>query len=283
VTPLLSRKELAEPGARGAALVASLVSHGQMTGSVRIPDTIGPLVITADLRAGRVTCYVDVEAPREGRPSTRVNWLMRQLRDAPDAVRVEAFVAHGRGSSAAELLREVRANPAVLVTEPTKELRSFRVAVSMALGTKRGRGRGSFIDSVLECVDRFYEDVVQNLRAWTATPPKLRADADKALVDEQDVAPGLVSTALSSQDGAADDASVATLQETQESPSADHSAYELLEPIDEWIDPSADLGPESPVEQQPEVSAEPVDGLDPAATEEGRDSGRESVSAEPQV
>ncbi len=205
VTPILSRKEIAEPGTRGAALVASLVSHGQMSGAIRIPDTIGPLVITADLRAGRLTCHADIDAPREGRPTTRVNWLVRQLKEAPDSVRVEAFVAHGRGSSAAELLRDVRTNPALLVTEPTKELRSFRVATVLPLGTKRGRGRGAFIDSLLDAVDRFYEDVVQNLRAWTATPPKLRADGDRVLADEQEVATPLVSTALSSQDGVAEE------------------------------------------------------------------------------
>jgi hypothetical protein len=204
VTPLLSRKEMAEPALRAQSLVASLVSHGQMTGTIRIPDTVGPLVITVDLRAGRVTCHVDVDAPREGRPTTRVNWLIRQLKDAPDNVRVEAFVAHGRGSSAAELLRDVRANPAMIITDPSKELRSFRIAVSSPLGTKRSRGRGSFIESVLDAVDGFYSDVMQNLRAWTATPPKLRADGDRALVEEQGVAAPLVSTALSSQDGPQD-------------------------------------------------------------------------------
>lgn len=204
VTPLLSRKEAAEPALRSQALIASLVSHGHMTGTVRIPDTVGPLVITVDLRAGRVTCHVDVDAPREGRPTTRVNWLVRQLKDAPASVRVEAFVAHGRGSSAAELLRDVRENPGLLLTDPGKELRSFRVAVSTTLGTKRGRGRGSFIDSVLDAVDDFYSDVMQNLRAWTATPPKLRADGDRVLADEQEVASPLVSTALSSQDGVVD-------------------------------------------------------------------------------
>jgi len=202
VTPQLSRRELAEPSLRTQSLVASLVSSGQLTGTIRIPDTVGPLFVTADLRAGRITCHVDVDAPREGRPTTRVNWLVRQLKDAPDAVRVEAFVAHGRGSSAAELLKVVRENPAALLTEPGKELRSFRVAVSTPLGSKRGRGRGSFIDSVLDAVDAFYSDVMQNLRAWSASPPRLRADGDRAMVEEQDVAMPLVSTALSSQDGA---------------------------------------------------------------------------------
>ena len=127
----------------------SLCQTGELSGAIRIPDTVGQLVVTADLRAGKVTCHVDVDAPREGRPTTRVNWLVRQLKNAPDTTRVEAFVAHARGSSAAELLSEVRENPASLVVDPTKELRTFRVAPPARSGTKRGRGRGSFIDSVL--------------------------------------------------------------------------------------------------------------------------------------
>lgn len=37
-----------------------------------------------------------------------MNWLIRQLTGAPDSVRIEAYVARGRGSSAAELLGAVR-------------------------------------------------------------------------------------------------------------------------------------------------------------------------------
>jgi hypothetical protein len=131
------------------------------TGAIRSPDTIGQLVITADLRAGKVTCHVDLDAPREGRPTTRVNWLVRQLKNAPDSTRVECFHAHARGSSAAELLSTVRDNPASLVTDPNRDIRTFRVAATTTLGSKRGRGRGSFVASVPAAVDTFYAEVLQ--------------------------------------------------------------------------------------------------------------------------
>jgi hypothetical protein len=196
VTPALSRKELTDPSLRAHALVSSLGTSGTLEGAIRIPGTVGPLVVTADLRAGKVTCHVEVDAPREGRSATRVNWLLRQLRNAPETVRVEAFTVHTRGAGAAELLRDVRANPAVLITDPKKELRAYRIALTTTIGTKRGRGRGSFIDSVLDAIDSFYADVVQQLKAWTAAPPRLREVAA-----EQQVRPALSSTALSSQDG----------------------------------------------------------------------------------
>ncbi|USX49409.1 hypothetical protein [Lentzea sp. HUAS12] len=67
------------------------------------------------------------------------------------------------------------------------------------MGSKRGTGRNSFIDSVLNAVSSFYEEIVQNLKPWSATPPKIRAEA--AFVPPEDVPVALVSTAPSSQDG----------------------------------------------------------------------------------
>lgn len=201
VVPVLSRKEAADPLLRTQALAQSLCASGELSGAIRIPNTVGNLVVTADLRAGRVTCHVDVEAPREGRATTRVNWLVRQLRSAPDSTRVESFVAHARGSQAAELLGSVRENPATLILDPAKELRTFRLATTNTLGTKRGRGRGSFIDSVLLSVDDFYRDVLESLQAWSAAPPKLRPAAIAQTDLQEDVASSLISTDFSSQDG----------------------------------------------------------------------------------
>lgn len=176
-------------------------AQGTLQGAISIPNAVGPLVVTADLRAGVVTCHVEIAAPRDGRATTRVNWLLRQLRHAPDSTRIEAFVMHGRGAGTAELLHAVRDQPAVLIEDPKKELRSFRIALASPLGSKRGRGRGSFIDSVENAIDTFYGDIVQDLRAWSAAPPRLRETPE-----QPDERPSLTSTALSSQDGAGPDA-----------------------------------------------------------------------------
>jgi hypothetical protein len=214
IVPALSRKDLAEPAARTQALVAQLTTHGTMTAALRIPGAVGVLSVTADLRAGKITCHVDVEAPREGRPTTRVNWLVRQLKGAPETVRLESFAAYSRGPGNAELLKAVRENPGLLIGDPSKELRTFRVAANSSAGTKRGAGRGSFIDSVLAAIDDFYEQVIQNLKPWMPTPPKLRSAEE--VVETEPVSPALVSTAISSQDGP----QVAT-EAMPESPAAD--------------------------------------------------------------
>ena len=199
VQPALTRKELAEPGIRAQALLGTLATRGALDGSLRIPNAVGPITITADLRAGRISASVDIDAPREGKQQTRVNWLVRQLKTAPDGLRVDCFALHARGASTSELLKAIRENPAVLVDDPKREIRTFRLVLGAPLGTKRGQGRGSFLTSVLELLDGFYESVVQGIKPWAAAPPKLRAGTD---APEPVVPAALASTSLSSQDGA---------------------------------------------------------------------------------
>ena len=204
VTPVLSRRELADPTVRSQSLVAELTGSGQLSGSIRIPATVGNIEVTADLRSRLVTCQIEVDAPREGRPKTRVNWLVRQLKSAPESVRIESRALHERGPGAAELLRNLREDPGLLISDPARELRSFRIALSSPMGLKRGRGTGCFIDSVLAAIDTFYAEVVQDLKAWSAAPPRLRSETDALATEDDEVAPALISTAVSSQDDETD-------------------------------------------------------------------------------
>ena len=198
VQPALTRKEIADPTIRAQALISALATEGRLDGSVRIPNAVGPISLSADLRAGRITASVDIDAPREGRALTRVNWLIRQLKAAPDTVRIDCFAAHARGASTSELLRDVRQDPGSLIDDPKREPRLFRLALTAPMGSKRGQGRGSFVGAILDLLDQFYESTVQTIKPWSAAPPKLRAEPE----DAQPKASPLVSTSLSSQDGA---------------------------------------------------------------------------------
>jgi hypothetical protein len=169
-----------------------------MAAAIRIPRAVSPLFVEANLRTNKVSCHFDVGAPGEGKSTTRVNWLVRQLKDAPPSVRLEAFVPRAR-DGASEPLRDVRESPTKLILDPAKEIRSFRVAQIHVLGSKRTAGRGSFIDSILDAIDTSYADVGQHLKAWSAAPPRLRT-TDEVEVDPT-VPPSIPSNALSSQDG----------------------------------------------------------------------------------
>jgi hypothetical protein len=170
-SPVPSQKRIVAATQRTHLIDKPLAGPGTLRGAIHIPNSVGNLEVTADLRAGKVTCHVEVAAPRSGKSVTRLNWLVRQLKNAPDRTRVEAFVAHQRVPSAGDVLRNIRENPAVLIANETEELRVFRVSLDHQLGVRRGRGRGSFIDSVLEAVDVFYAVVMKNLKAWGVAPP----------------------------------------------------------------------------------------------------------------
>lgn len=158
------------------------MEQGALTAGLRIPEAVGLLLLTAHLRTGQVELAVEVVAPTEGRPLTRVNWLLRQLPDAPDGLRIDALGSKP-ADSRSELLKTARADPKLLLPDGGAP-RAYRLTLALPLGTKRGIGRGGFITSIHEAVDIFYRDVVQTLLPWTPPPPKLPAH-DAAATEDQ--------------------------------------------------------------------------------------------------
>jgi hypothetical protein len=172
VTPVRPRKATAE--ARLDATVRRLVETGKLDGLVRVPDAVGDIGVDADLRTRRVTTSVRVEAPREGRPKTRLNWMLRQLRNAPGDLRIDVSFGGARETSSL-LLSEAREDAERLLssTDPKREPRAFQLALTRKMGTKRGKEEGSFVRETRRQAIDFYRDLVQDLRPWQASAPKL--------------------------------------------------------------------------------------------------------------
>jgi hypothetical protein len=91
VRPALSRADVKEPGKRVQAAAAALAETGILSGGLRVPNAAATIEITADLRASRIRSAITVDAPGAGKPLTRLNWLLRQLRDTPGSVCIEAI------------------------------------------------------------------------------------------------------------------------------------------------------------------------------------------------
>lgn len=176
---VVPRKEMAEPPLRISNIVAELCDQGSLSGLVRVAGAVADIEIKADLRTSMVTTSVDVAAPGAGRALTRVRWLLRQLADAPPGLRVEASF-QGTRLTTSELLGTVRERPELLLDPGQRDFRSFRISAMSPAGTKRGVGRGAFIDSVLTATDGFYQGVVQVVRPWTPQAPRLADDARSA-------------------------------------------------------------------------------------------------------
>ena len=85
VKEVLSAKERKDISIRIANIVDAMATRGLMTGAIRIPNTVGDIALRADLRAQQIVVSVSIDAPKTGRTSTRINWLLRQLKStSPD-------------------------------------------------------------------------------------------------------------------------------------------------------------------------------------------------------
>ncbi|HEY4278208.1 MAG TPA: hypothetical protein VGM91_08320, partial [Conexibacter sp.] len=164
-----------------------LADDGVMRGAIRVPDAVAPLDLSVDLRARRVVTSMSIDAPREGRPLSRINWLLRQLRDAPHDLRVEVGFQMTRETTSL-LLGDAREQPQALLspTDPKRIPKSLVVELARPLGTKRGKGRGSFVGETREQAIGFYRDIVQSMTAWRPKPPRLPADP---VADDQPASP----------------------------------------------------------------------------------------------
>jgi hypothetical protein len=172
---VISKQSRAADGGRWTeALLERLCGDGALEGAFRVPGAVGPIAIVADLRARLTRVSVRVPAPKEGRPLTRINWLLRQLRQAPDDLRIDVQFARTKEAVGMKL-GEAREEPKRLLSpsDPKREPRSFELSLARALGTKRGRGEKSFVSETRRQAVGFYADLVEHLRPWQARAPRL--------------------------------------------------------------------------------------------------------------
>jgi hypothetical protein len=175
---VLSAQSKAKDGQKWTeALSKKLESEGVLSGSFRVPGAVGPIEVEADLRARLTRVSVKAGAPKEGRAATRINWILRQLKSAPEDLRVEVHFARTKESTAL-LLKDAREDPKALLSpsDPKREPRSFTLSLARPLGTKRGKGERSFVLETRRQVVSFYGDLVEGLTDWRPKAPKLSSD-----------------------------------------------------------------------------------------------------------
>jgi hypothetical protein len=193
VRPALNRNQLNEGPKILQTAATELIESGILRGGLRVPNAVSPIGIVVDLKSGRATCSVTIDAPAQGRTTTRINWLMRQLTKAPADLIVEAFPVRARIGKC-DSLAAVRESPDALIDDPKKDLKSFELRLSATIGTKRGQGRGSFVSSVLDLVETFYTKVVEELRPWTPPAPSAKSAASRSQMAEEDSIQGELPT-----------------------------------------------------------------------------------------
>jgi hypothetical protein len=163
------------------AEATKLLSEKSIKGIIRIPGAASDLHILADLSAGVTHCYFNISAPSEGRNKAKVNWLLRQYKNVPKGAKLSIWYKRSRTQESAVDLNELKAGNIELEIDNSREIASFRIDVVQNSGTKRGRGQGAFIDSVLEQVEFTYRQALQPLKVWVAAAPKLSENVRELL------------------------------------------------------------------------------------------------------
>ncbi len=178
--------------------VKGLVDAGGLATTLRVPDAIGPLTVRADLRSQQTLTSVSIDAPKDGTPRGRFGWLMRQLKEAPGDLRLEAAFPNARSTTTASL-DQMRENPKALEYEqdPKRPPRAFVLTRCEPMGKKRGRAEGSFVRDTSSQVLTFYSDLVQELKAWQAPAPKVHTQHPDEVAE---VSPHRESTSESESD-----------------------------------------------------------------------------------
>ena len=157
---------------------------GVLECTLRVPAAVADINLSADLKTRTISASLQVDAPGDGRPRTRVNWLVRQLRErcAPGDLRVDASFESRSWITTSDPARSAD-RPSI----PTRRCwrtgddrpRRFRVTLTRDMGMARGTGARSFIGSITALLDEFYRTVTQNLEAWKPSAPRLPRQTDE--------------------------------------------------------------------------------------------------------
>ncbi|GAF46484.1 hypothetical protein RW1_031_00680 [Rhodococcus wratislaviensis NBRC 100605] len=182
VKHVLPRRHGNDPAARNAAVAERLATDGVFEAVLRIPETAGDLMVIADVRTNKIRCHTTVEAPNEGTSGRRLSWLLKQLKDVPGDVQVEAVFSEP-GNEACEHLDTVRADPKVLTNGRSGDIVSFSLEQTFPMGGRRSGTAASFITSVTSSTDAFYGTVVQQLREWVPAAPKQTDQSPRDALD----------------------------------------------------------------------------------------------------
>jgi hypothetical protein len=173
---------------RVANTTKALATQGVLTRSLKVPEAVGPIALAADLRTRLVTTSVELAAPKDRkRPRSKVSWLLRQLKDAVDDLRIDVRFASTRQTTS-ELLGNCRDEPdrLLLADDPKRPPRAFILAHSLPMGKKGGLDRGSFVAEIRKQTTDFYRELVQDLRAPRPKAPKLpEREAAEEPVEEE--------------------------------------------------------------------------------------------------
>ena len=201
VTPRLSRSDRSDPQGRLKRLTEIALKTGCLTGVLKVPRAVSDVAVDVLLQARTVRYRVSLDPPDEGRTKTRLNWLTRQLLklDSAPSSLVLTVEWDRRGVASRTTLGELQRRGTDVLLNNTegmavpKEAMPRRFVLEWPTELRKSRGRSSIrvLDGISTDLERFYQDVVEQLVPFAPRAARLPKSAEPDVGDagpENDVA-----------------------------------------------------------------------------------------------
>ena len=177
----LSRKEKNNNDIYIKNLIAKARANGTLSGIFHIPCAIGDIQVEVFLHSRSVRYGVKVAAPTKGRQKTRLNWLVKQLRNVNfpcNLLVTAAWSAHGLLTSASA--NELVDNPDVLCVDQKgvplpRDInpKHFLLQCTKKLHNSRGRSNAPVLEGISKGLEDFYHCVIEDLVPFVPPAPRL--------------------------------------------------------------------------------------------------------------
>ena len=187
VSVKLARSHVADADLHIKDACAQLENRQHLTAALEVPDAASDIAIAADLKARSIRIGMQIAAPQDRqRTSARINWLLRQLKDATSENLFVRIIWPRRTQDTICSLEALRTDTRKVEAENAQPPRAFEVFL-VTTDTRRFAGRKTFVEELESAVPAFYEQVGQHLQTWRPKPPKPSKppeDIDKPIAED---------------------------------------------------------------------------------------------------
>ncbi len=180
----LGRSHAANSEARFKDDCSKLATACELGAQYYIPNAAAYLDLFVGLKTQTVRVGMTIDAPQDRqRPSARINWLLKQLKDSPKEDSYIRMIWSTRSANTLCRLSALQEDPKAIADAAPAPPRAFEVFI-VSDDSRKFRGRNTFIDEVERMVPLFYDRLGQHLEKWVPKPPKPVAPADVPVAEE---------------------------------------------------------------------------------------------------
>lgn len=149
-----------------------LTEQNKLVGAFAVPAAASDIEVCADLMRRSIVFSMKLKAPQD-RKSTkaRVSWLLRMIKDDDPRLAIRAHWP-GRKAPTQKDIAALRADPDAIDDERGTAAPHMFEVLLIEIDAKRFAGRRTFIETLEQSSQDFYDLVGQHLRSWQAPPPK---------------------------------------------------------------------------------------------------------------